>query len=339
MQSQINLPVLGHSHKVIVAVCRFCRIQKKRVLQNPIVQRSQFFSIICNNIRLGCYFCLGLKIHIGLQRNFHLLRAHILQNHLQLPLGISLHIGKAQVFHHPIFSPPYAGNAANRSQNTLKAAVQPVGGGCAVPDVLIKIALLMTGSLGVGLNVVKGRASPGQLLPRLLNGRNINSPPRGRLHRLKRIQHNIKRPVDTLQRLRHTVVKGQRGPHCRHQITSRCSRSSPPGPAALAAFGRPAGLLLLLLFPLGPDISRRNHKSPLPSGQGQKLVRQQMQLVQAKVADISLPVARLNQFFASSTSSCKLASKPQTSCTLPTYSAYSPGVSIVFSKASSPTTR
>lgn len=45
---------------------------------------------------------------------------------------------------------------------------------------------------------------------------------------------------------------------------------------ALAGLARPAGLLLLLLFPLGPDIGRRNHKGPLPPGQGQKLVRQQM---------------------------------------------------------------
>ncbi len=147
-----------------------------------------------------------------------------------------------------------------------------------------------------------------------------------------------------LAALLQTVKKGQSRPRCRHKnhlLSSHSPPARPPTLAGFAAFGRPTGLLLLLFFPLGPDISRRNHKSPLPPGQSQKLMRQQMQLVQAKVADISLPVRirAINQFFASSTSSCKLTSKPQISCTLPKYSAYSPGVSIVFSKASSPTTR
>ena len=73
-------------------------------------------------------------------------------------------------------------------------------------------------------------------------------------------------------------------------------------------------------------------------GQGEKGGGNEVQFLKAIVGDVCLLIALGYQFFASSTSSCRGTSKPQTSCTFCRYSAYSPEVSMVLSRFSAPMT-
>lgn len=62
-------------------------------------------------------------------------------------------------------------------------------------------------------------------------------------------------------------------------------------------------LFLFFLLPLHPDVNGGDDERPLLPIQSQKLGRRQVQLMEAVISDICFPIAVLNQFFASSTSS------------------------------------
>ena len=95
---------------------------------------------------------------------------------------------------------------------------------------------------------------------------------------------------------------------------------------------------LPFLFFLSAYFAGGDDKGSLFPGQGEKGGGNEVQFLQAIVGDVCLLIALSYQFFASSTSSCRGTSKPQTSCTFCRYSAYSPEVSMVLSRFSAPMT-
>lgn len=109
-------------------------------------------------------------------------------------------------------------------------------------------------------------------------------------------------------------------------VVPRCGTSSP---LAQGAFP---------LLPLHPHLDHCVNRRLLAPIHPHELMREDAKLMEGVVSVIRFPVALLDQFFTSSTSSFMSLSKPFSSCTFWMSSAYSPGSSIFFTSGPAPIT-
>ena len=213
---------------------------------------------------------------------------------------------------------------AHSGDEALESAQKSIRRRRTAPDGAVQLVLGVVCIPYLLLSAGKIRHDSGKFCPGLPDAGNINGPAGSSIQRFEAVHHDVHRPVHGAQRAGDAVIKGDRCPNGRQT-------ASPP-------FALSFGFFLPFLFFLSAYFAGGDDKGSLFPGQGEKGGGNEVQFLQAIVGDVCLLIALSYQFFASSTSSCRGTSKPQTSCTFCRYSAYSPEVSMVLSRFSAPMT-
>ena len=205
------------------------------------------------------------------------------------------------------------GDTTSGNGNFLDNGQKPIGGIATPTDGIVELLLFVIGVPDIFFNGIKGGSRFRPFFTGFPDCRRVNGSTGSLLHGFKGVQHNPHCLVHTLKGAGHTIIKGNSGPdssHRDHHLSWRIEAGALMVSApALFAFN----FLLLLLFSFHPNINGRNDEGPFTAGQSIEGGRCQMKFVKAIVSNIRFTITFTDQFFASSTSSCMVVSKPHTS--------------------------